>query len=362
MKQSLARARIEIDLGALRRNGAAMARRAGVPLLPMIKADAYGLGAEASVRALDPLEPWGYGIATVAEGEELRLLGVTRPVVVFTPLLKQDLARARAARLTPTLGFPEEIEAWKQSGGGSWHLSIDTGMSRAGIPWREVSSIRNLIESFTPEGAFTHFHSAELDNGTLKEQEDRFREAIAMLPSRPRLLHTANSAAIARQGRSVWDLVRPGIFLYGVGSGRSAAIQPENVVNLRAPIVEIRELEPGDTVSYDAMLRVDRPARIATLAVGYADGYPRALGGSGSALVGGTLAPIAGRVTMDMTMIDVTTLKCNVGDVVTLIGRAREGDTVLTVERVADDAGMSPYELLTGLRSRAERVYAGEGR
>jgi len=360
MKHSLARARIEIDLGALRRNGAAMARRAGVPLLPMIKADAYGIGAEASVRALDPLEPWGYGIATVGEGEELRRLGVTRSVVVFTPLLKQDLARARAARLTPTLGFPEEIEAWRQSGGGAWHLSIDTGMSRAGIPWRQVRSIRNLIESFAPEGAFTHFHSAELDDGTLKEQEDRFREAIATLPSRPRLLHTANSAAIARQGRSAWDLVRPGIFLYGVGSGRSAAIQPENVVNLRAPIVEIRDLEPGDSVSYGATLRVDRRARIATLAVGYADGYPRALGGSGSALVGRTLAPIAGTVTMDMTMIDVTTLKCAIGDVVTLIGRANEGDTVLTVERVADDAGMSPYELLTGLRSRVERVYTGE--
>jgi len=175
MKQSLARARIEIDLGALRRNGAAMARRAGVPLLPMIKADAYGLGVEASVRALDPLEPWGYGVATVGEGEELRSLGVTRPIVVFTPLLKQELPRARAARLTPTLGFPEEIEAWKQSGGGAWHLSIDTGMSRAGIPWREVRSIRSLIESFSPEGAFTHFHSAELDDGTMTEFARRSR-------------------------------------------------------------------------------------------------------------------------------------------------------------------------------------------
>src|SRR4029079_6524297 len=110
MKHSLTRARIEIDLGALRRNGAAVARRAGVPLLPMIKADAYGLGAQAAVRALEPLEPWGYGVATVAEGEELRRLGVARSIVVFTPLLKEDLPRARTARLTPTLGFPAEIE------------------------------------------------------------------------------------------------------------------------------------------------------------------------------------------------------------------------------------------------------------
>ena len=355
MKHSLTRARIEIDLGALQRNGAAMARRAGVALLPMIKADAYGLGVAAAVRALDPLNPWGYGVATIVEGKELRQLGVTKPVVIFTPLLEDELERARSARLTPTLGFPREIEAWKKAGGGAWHLSIDTGMSRAGIPWREVRDVRHLVELLPPEGAFTHFHSAELDDGTMDVQEARFREAIAALPSRPRLLHAANSAAIARQGRSAWDLVRPGIFLYGVGSGSSAAVQPENVVNLRAPIVEIRNLEAGDTVSYDATFRVERPARIATLAVGYADGYPRALSEVGSVLIGGTLAPIAGRVTMDMTMIDVTTVRCEVGDVATLIGRA--GDTVLTVERVADSAGVSPYELLTGLRSRIERVY-----
>ena len=355
MKHSLPRARVEIDLGALRRNGAAVARRAGVPILPMVKADAYGLGAPAVVRALEPLEPWGYGVAAVAEGEELRSLGVTRPVVVFTPLVEQELLRARTARLTPTLGFPAEIEAWRRAGGGAWHLSIDTGMSRAGIPWREIADIRQLVELLPPEGAFTHFHSAEMDDGTMEAQERRFREAIASLPQRPRLLHTANSAAIARKGRSEWDLVRPGIFLYGVGSGRSARMQPEPVVTLVAPIVEIRDLEPGDTVSYNATLRVDRPAEIATLAVGYADGYPRSLGERGSVLVAGTMAPVAGIVTMDMTMIDVTTARCAVGDIATLIGRS--GHTLLTVERVADDAGMSPYELLTGLRSRVERSY-----
>jgi alanine racemase len=324
----------------------------------MIKADAYGLGAPAALRALDVLEPWGYGVATVREGEELRELGASRPIVVFTPLLEKEMTRARSARLTPTLGFASEIEAWRRAGGGAWHLSIDTGMSRAGIPWRQIGEIRHLVELDPPEGAFTHFHSAELDDGTMAEQEGRFREAIASLPSRPKLLHTANSAAIAREGRSNWDLVRPGIFLYGVSSGTRAAIQPEPVVNLRAPIVEIRDLQAGDTVSYGATLRVERPARIATLAVGYADGYPRSLSERGSVLVGGTLAPVAGTVTMDMTMIDVTTVRCEVGDIATLIGRA--GDTVLTVERVADDAGMSPYELLTGLRSRVERVYTGE--
>ena len=355
MKHFLPRARVEIDLGALRRNGAAVARRSGVPILPMIKADAYGLGAAAALRALEPLGPWGYGVATIAEGEELRGLGVARPVVVFTPLLEQELARARAARLTPTLGFPAEIEAWRRAGGGAWHLSIDTGMSRAGIPWREIGEIRQPVELLPPEGAFTHFHSAEMDDGTMEAQERRFREAIGALPQRPRLLHTSNSAAIARKGRSDWDLVRPGIFLYGVGSGRSARIQPEPVVTLAAPIVEVRDLHPGDTVSYGATLRVDRPAKIATLAVGYADGYPRSLGERGSVLVAGVMAPVTGTVTMDMTMIDVTTVPCAVGDIATLIGRSV--NTLLSVERVSDDAGMSPYELLTGLRSRVERSY-----
>jgi alanine racemase len=358
MTTPLRRARFEIDLGALQRNAAAMARRAGVPILPMVKADAYGLGVTQVVSALEKLAPFGYGVASADEGRELREAGVGRPIIVFTPLLEPDLKSAVAAKLTPTLGYRDEIDAWRRMGGGPWHFAIDTGMSRAGIPWREVAHVRSLLELMPPEGAFTHFHSAELDDGTMDAQEKLFRESVASLPSRPRLLHTANSAAIARQGRSAWDLVRPGIFLYGVGSGRSAAIQPEPVVHLRAPIVEIRALQAGDSVSYDATFRVDRPARIATLAVGYADGYPRALSDVGSVLVGGALASVAGRVTMDMTMIDVTTVKCSIGDTVTLIGRS--GDTLLTVERVADDAGISPYELLTGLRSRVERIYTGQ--
>jgi alanine racemase len=355
MQPVTTRARVDIDLGALQRNGAALARRAGVPLLPMIKADAYGLGAHAVARALEPLDPWGYGVATVSEGEELRGWGIRRPIVVFTPLLEAELSRLRAAKLTPTLGFRHEIEAWRRSGGGDWHLAIDTGMSRAGLPWREIRSVTDAVATIPPQGAFTHFHSAQLDDETVGEQEKLFREAIAALPSRPRFLHTDNSAAIARRERSAWDLVRPGIFLYGVGSGQGALLQPEPVVNLRAPVVEIRRLEPGDTVSYDATLRVERPTRIATLAIGYADGYPRSLSGVGTALVADGIAPIAGRVTMDMTMIDVTTIACEVGALATLIGRS--ANTVLTVERVAETADMSPYELLTGLRSRVERFY-----
>src|SRR5256714_12674494 len=275
MSTSLRRARVEIDLGAVQRNAAAMARRGGVPLLPMVEGDAYGLGVGQVVGALEQLQPWGFGVASVDEGQELRDAGIVKPVIVFTPLLEPDLKRARAAKLTPTLAYRDEIDAWRRVGGGSWHFASDPGMSRAGIPWREVDQVRSLLELMPPEGAFSHFHSAELDDGSMEAQEKLFRDSIASLPSRPRLLHTANSAAIARQGRSAWDLVRPGIFLYGVGSGPTAEIQPEAVVHLRAPIVEIRELQAGDSVSYDATFRVDRPARIATLAVRYAAGYSR---------------------------------------------------------------------------------------
>src|SRR5262249_7190274 len=129
-----ARAWVEVDLGALLRNGAAYAAQAGVPLLPMVKADAYGLGAVPVARVLERLDPWGFGVATSEEGEELRAAGVTRPIVVFTPLLIDDLDAAALARLTPTLGARETILRWRATG-RPWQLAIDTGMSRAGIQW-----------------------------------------------------------------------------------------------------------------------------------------------------------------------------------------------------------------------------------
>jgi alanine racemase len=148
------------------------------------------------------------------------------------------------------------------------------------------------------------------------------------------------------------------VFLYGVGSGAKASIQPEPVVHLRAQVVEVRDVAAGETVSYDATWRAQGPRRVATIACGYADGYRRQLGNVGRALVGGAVAPVAGTVTMDMTMLDVTDAPCAAGDVVTLIGKERSGEQLLTAEDVAAMAGLSPYELLTGLRQRLVRSYA----
>jgi alanine racemase len=354
MQRMMPRAWVEIDLGALVRNGQRFARAAGVPLLPMVKADGYGLGAVRVAHALLKLDPWGFGVATVEEGEELRRAGIEHPILVFSPLLPSQFDAVRRARLRPVLGERDAIQRWIGSD-RPWHLAIDTGMSRAGVSWRDVLSIRDLVATHPPEGACTHFHSAQLPNGSRQEQERRFGDAVAKLPLQPPMLHTDNSAAIEHRAPSPYTLARPGIFLYGVGSGHDAGIEPEPVVAMRARIVEMRVVQEGDTVSYDASWRAPRAGRIATVSVGYADGYRRVLGNRAHVLLRGVRVPVVGTVTMDMTMIDVTDQKCALGDVVTFLGR--DGDATLTVAEVAEAGDLSPYELLTGLRSRIVRVY-----
>jgi alanine racemase len=361
MHTELTRAWVEIDLGALRRNARAMASR-GARLLPMIKADAYGLGAVRVARALESLDPWGYGVATVAEGAELRQSGIERRILVATPLVPEDLPEAARWKLTPSLGRTGEVRQWKSLGGGAWHLSIDTGMNRAGVRWDEVDSLCDVLAENPPEGAFTHFHSAALDADSVRLQRERFATALARLPERPRLLHAENSAATERIAVSEFDLLRPGVFLYGVGSGAGSLVRVEPVAHVRARIVDLRDVPPGETVSYDATYEVpagaSAPRRIATLSIGYADGYRRSLSGVGTVLLRGAPVPVAGRVTMDMTMVDVTGVECAIGDAATLIGR--DGEQLLDMESVAERAGLSPYELLTGLRGRLTRVYTGD--
>jgi alanine racemase len=280
-------------------------------------------------------------------------------VIAFTPLLPDDFEAARIAKLTPALGEPAAIAAWADSGGGPWHLAIDTGMSRAGVRWDEIGIVADLVRRCPPEGAFTHFHSAELDDGSMTLQERRFRDAVAALPARPALLHTDNSAAIVRRPphhEPPWSIVRPGVFLYGVGSGAGALLAPEPVVRVLARVVELRDVREGESASYDATWTASRPARVATLAIGYADGYRRSLGNVGTVLVHGTRAPVVGTVTMDMTMCDVTGIPCAIGDVATVIGR--DGAESATVDEVAAACALSPYEILTGLRQRLPRRYA----
>ena len=359
-QQLMPRAWVEIDLGALVRNGERYARAAGVPLLPMVKADAYGLGAVRVARALVDLDPppWGFGVATIEEGEELRRAGIVLPILVTSPLLPTQFDAARRSRLCPVLGDATSIRAWSSTS-EPWHLMIDTGMNRAGVPWREVPAIVEAAAVHPPEGICTHFHSAQLPDGSREEQERRFADAIAQLPFAATMLHADNSGAVEHRSPSPFHLARPGIFLYGVGSGHSPLIEPEPVVAVRARVVEVRVVQEGDSVGYDAGWRAPRAGRVATISLGYADGYRRGLGNRAHALLRGESVPVVGHVTMDMTMLDVTDKRCVVGDVVTLIGR--DDQSVITVADVAAAGGFSPYEILTGLRGRLPRTYVGKG-
>lgn len=348
------RAWVEVDLGALLRNASRVAAQARVPLLPMVKADAYGLGAVRVARTLEQVDPWGYGVATIAEGEELRRARIARPVLVFTPLLPGDFDAAMRAELTPTLGAATSIARWQETG-RPWHLAVDTGMSRAGVQWNEVAELRDVLRAGPPEGVFTHFHSAELDDDSRTLQERRFDEAVGALSARPSMIHAENSPATEHRGPSRWSIVRPGVFLYGVTSGNAPAITPDPVVAVRARIVDLRTIGDGETVSYGATWRATGQRRIATLAIGYADGYRRVLGNRALVLVNGRRAPVAGLVTMDMTMVDVTDIDCKVGDVATLLGA--DGNDRIDVNDLAALGELSPYEVLTGLRGRLPRRY-----
>jgi alanine racemase len=357
MHSSIRRAWVEVDLGALLRNGAAIAAHAGVKIVPMVKADAYGLGAIAVARSLERLDPWGFGVATIAEGEELRRAGIARPIVVFSPLLIGDFDAAVRASLTPTLGTREGIERWRETG-KPWQLAIDTGMSRAGVQWDEIDALRDVILGYPPEAAFTHFHSADRGDETRALQERRFEQALSRLPVRPALIHAENGAAVEHRGSSPWSLARPGIFLYGGTSGNAPEIRPEPVVSVRARVIDMRTIAAGEAVSYGATFRAPTPRRIATLGIGYADGYRRVLGNRASVLVHGRRARVVGVVTMDMTMIDVTDVQCEIGDIATLIGS--DGADRIDVTELAEAGDLSPYEILTGLRGRLPRRYLGE--
>jgi len=367
-----ARAWLDVDLAALVRNARRVRDHAGVPLVPMVKAEAYGLGAGPVARALDALGAdvvWGVGVASVAEGEALRHARLNGRVVVFTPLVRDDLARAVRWSLTPSLHRADDVRRWAALGGGAWHLAVDTGMARAGVRWDAIDdALLDAVRAHPPEGAYTHFHSAERADGTREAQERRFRDAVARLPVRPPLLHAENSPGVERARHSAWDLVRPGLYLYGASCAdnetaatdraRAADVlgAPEPVAHLRARIVDVREVHDGEPVSYGATWRATGTRQIATVAAGYADGYRRALSNRGVALVHGREAPVVGRVTMDMTMLDVTDAPCVIGDTVTLLGR--DGDRVLTVDEVARRGELSPYELLLGLRLRLPPRYA----
>jgi alanine racemase len=358
MSHDTARAWVDIDLGALVANARTVAAACGARLLPMVKANGYGLGAVAVTRALEAVDPWGFGVATAEEGAALRSAGCTRPILVATPLVPAAVDALLAADLRPAIGDPEALQAWRARSDRPFHLELDTGMARAGLRWDDgaaLAAVAGLLEDAPGwEGVFTHFHSAETDPGSVTAQWERFQGVIAALPRRPAMVHAANSAAALRGPALAGDLARPGIFLYGGEAGGPA---PRPVAALRARVVAVRRVRAGDTVSYGAAWRAPGPTTIATAAVGYADGLLRAaeVAGRPDRLVelGGRAVPVAGRVTMDMTMVAAGDDPVAVGDVVTVFGG------VVSLDTQARSSGTIAYELLTSLGARLPRRYVG---
>lgn len=348
--QETARVWADVDLRALVQNARTVARISGARLLPMVKANGYGLGALAAARALEVLDPWGFGVATVEEGAELRAGGITRPILVFTPLYPSLISRYRAHALRAVIGDAEALKAWlAETELAPFHIEVDTGMARAGFRWNGDGSWRNgLAEAAGWEGIFTHFHSAETDQASVHRQWRRFQQVLDTLPRRPALVHAANSAAALAGPTYAGDLVRPGIFLYGGLAGVLTA--PRTVLRLRARVIAVRSVRTGDTVSYGATWEAPRDTTIATLAAGYADGIPRSLGNKGSVELNGGVVPIVGRVTMDFTMVAVEG-PVTVGDVATVYGG------LVSLDDQARHAGTISYELITGLGTRVPRRY-----
>jgi len=338
----------------------------------MVKAEAYGLGLEAVTRALSgfptPADPWAFGVATVAEGEALRSGGWPGRILVFSPAPPGEYHRAAAAGLTLCLSEVDAVRRLADAAGSTrrslaFHVEIDTGMGRAGFPWADAANWGPaIVEAAGPalrwEGTFTHFHSAdEPDGAPTEHQWERFREALDRLPvlAPAPVVHVANSAATLRYGGFGCELARPGIYLYGGGAGPGAVPLP--VVSLRARLVLVRDVPAGATVGYGATYRANAPQRWGTLAIGYGDGLPRALApAGGTALVRGRRVPIIGRVSMDLTTVDLTDVPgAAAGDVATLIGE--DGGERIELDEVARLCGTISYEILTRLGTRLPRIH-----
>ncbi|MHB9110233.1 MAG: alanine racemase [Armatimonadota bacterium] len=377
---------VEVDLSAIRENIRAVNACVGhdTGVLAVVKADAYGHGLAPVARAVLEGGATMLGVAIPEEVSALREAGITAPALILGCTLPHQADQIVAMGASAVVSYPEAaqalaVAACKQNTRVRVHVKVNTGMGRVGVRWHEAADfIRSVAQlpNLELEGVMTHFATAdEEDLSPAREQLDRFLGVVQELEShgiRPRYRHASNSAAITFLPGAHLDLVRPGLLTYGIPPAPLAADYPAEArtgvsdrplpvalrpaLSLKARIVQVHHLPAGDAVGYGLTYRAKRDSIFALLPLGYADGVSRALSNRGHVILRGRRAPIAGRVSMDQTIVDVTGIPgVAVGDTAVLIGE-QDGERI-TAWEVGLAMGSIAYEALTGLSVRLPRVY-----
>ncbi len=361
-----------IDLGCLAHNFQQALRRAGGrKVLAVVKAQAYGHGAVRVAKHLLGLGADTLGVALVEEGRELREAGIDAPILVMGAVFPEQAEAIVSLRLTPVVFTQVVARALSHAAHASKtripvHVKIDTGMGRIGVAPEDAPGFIDellALDGITVAGLMTHFADADLrDKRFAAKQMDRFEVLLKAIEAKGIALplrHAANSAAVLDYGQALFTMVRPGIMLYGYNpleGERNEDLRP--VLSLVTRIAFLKRVSAGVPISYGRTFVTGRESLIATIPIGYADGFSRGLSNKGEALVRGRRVRVAGRVCMDMCMLDVTDVPgvCE-GDEVVLIGK--QGSERVTADDIAVKTGTIPYEVLCGISSRVPRIYSG---
>ena len=377
-KQHL-RIRAEISLDAVLHNFEEMYKNInpGTRITAVIKADAYGHGAVQIAELMEPVPYiWGFAVAAAEEAMQLRNAGVKKPILILGPVFPEDYEELISSEVRFTIMDYERAADLSAAGErlrkkALVHIAVDTGMTRIGFADREesVPEIEKILRlpGLTAEGIFTHFARAdETDREPGMVQLSRYLQFIDLLEkhgiSIP-LHHASNSAGIIRMPEANLDMVRAGITIYGIYPSEEVEkdiVKLEPVMSLISHVSYVKEVPAGTEVSYGGTYRTEKPARIATIPAGYADGYPRSLSNKGFVLIRGKKAPILGRVCMDQMMVDVSDIPGTVvGDKATLLGK--DGSEEITADLLGNLSGRFPYELVCDINKRVPRVYKRTG-
>jgi alanine racemase len=362
----------QIDLGALCWNLGQVRSVVGpgIKILSVVKADAYGHGAREAAAALTQAGSDGFGVATLEEGIELREAGIRAPILILTAIYPEQLEEFFRHDLMPAVSDLHtlvQLEKLTQKSRRmlKFHLKVDTGMGRLGLLHSEIDSWLPEVlkwEGLHLGGLFSQLSQAEDAAGEYTQtQTDNFARVIGRLRVagfNPPLIHLANSAGIIGVPSAHFTMVRPGLMLYGVYPAREMErrVELRPALSWKTRILQLKTLPAGSSIGYGRTFVTKRKSAIATLPVGYADGYHRLLSNRGAALVRGQRAPIVGRISMDLTMIDVTDIRgVSQGDEVVLLGR--QGDETISADEMAGWAETISYEILTSISARVPRVY-----